>query len=112
MIGWKSMRRAPGPRRARTAASCVMVMSTEVRQDLADQFLGDLGQIVLLTSVAGDLLEDALLGFGGERRRTPGHHRAAGECLHLSNLLSGRHVLRGSATHCALLQRRHSTDTE
>src|SRR6476469_3645255 len=98
MIGWKSIRRTPDPRQARTAASCVMVTSTEVRQNLADQFLRDLGQTVILTGVAGDLLEDALLGLGGERRGAPGHHHTAGECLHLSDLLSGRHVRRGSAT--------------
>ena len=85
------MRRTPGLRQARTAASCVMVIA-EVRPNLADQFLGDLGQIVILTGVAGDLLEDALLGLGGERRGAPGHHGAASECLHLSDLLSGRHV--------------------
>ena len=47
-------------------------MSTEVRQNLADQFLRDLGQTVILTRVAGDLLEDALLGPAANDAVHPG----------------------------------------
>ena len=67
--------------------------SLEVRPDLADEFLGDLGQAVFFAGVAGNLLEDALLGLGGERRGASGHYGAAGEGLHRISLPTGVHVL-------------------
>jgi hypothetical protein len=80
MIGWKSIRRMLGGRHAWTATS--WVMSTEVGEDLANDFVGDLGHAVLIASVLRDLFEDPFFGFGGECRRTTGYHGTTRECLH------------------------------
>src|SRR3954464_9431724 len=63
-------------------------MSADVGQNLADDFVGDLGHAVLLARVHRDLFEDPLFGLGGERRRTTGDHGTTRECLHRSDLLS------------------------
>src|SRR5215212_3400323 len=85
------MRRTPASRRAWTKASCST--SAKFGQDLLDELLGDLGQAVFLAGVPRDLLEDVLLGLAGECRGAPGHHGAARECFHLSDLLSGWYVI-------------------
>src|SRR3954464_227109 len=81
-MGWNSMRRTPDRLRVGTAVSAVI--STQVRQDLLEELLGHLGQAVVLPGVPADLLEDAVLGLGGEGGGAPGHHRTARERLHLS----------------------------
>src|SRR5690349_8843485 len=68
-------------------------MSLQVRQDLAHELLGDLGQAVILTRMAGDLLQDVVLGLAGEGGGAAGHHRSTCKGLHRSDLPVGYAVL-------------------